>query len=129
MSKSYDFAGFVSREAAENGAEVRIRNDKGEESGLIIRIAGPDAKKRRQVAERIFDARIDAGTVKPMTLSEIDDANMEEAVAATISWQFPEGFEGPECTPANVRKIYVEYPSILHQVIAAGKNKALFTKS
>ncbi|APX70749.1 MULTISPECIES: hypothetical protein [unclassified Brucella] len=129
MGKKFEFAGFISRDAAEKGADVRIRNDKGEESGLVIRIAGPDAKKRRKVAERIFDARIEAGTVKPMTLSEIDAANLEEAVAATISWQFPEGFDGPECTAENVRKTYVEYPSILQQVISAGKNKALFTKS
>ena len=129
MKKTFDFSGFASREASEKGTEVPIRNDAGEDSGIIIRIAGPDSSRRRQIAERIFDSRVEAGTVKPMTLSEIDAANLEEAIAATISWKFPAAFEGPECTAENVRKVYTDYPSILSQVIAAGKNKALFTKS
>ncbi|MFE0233459.1 hypothetical protein ACFW0F_05930 [Brucella anthropi] len=129
MKKTFDFPGFASREASEKGTEVPIRNDTGDVSGIVIRIAGPDSLRRRQVAERIFDARVDAGTVKAMTLSEIDAANLEEAVAATISWLFPSDFEAPDCTAENVRKVYTEYPSILSQVIAAGKNKALFTKS
>lgn len=128
-NKPFAFTGFVSRDTLEKGAEVKIKNDAGAESGLVIRIAGPDSLRRRQVAERIYDARIESGDIKPMKLSELDKANLEEAVASTISWQYPSGFDGPECTPENIRKLYSDYPTILSQVIAAGKTRSLFMKS
>lgn len=150
MSKTFDFeAGFVSVDKQEKGAEFEVLNDAGDKTGFFITLAGPDSLRRKETKDRLTEyfvaiqksALIEAQTknrkqrraeaagasVKPSGPS-LHDLQLEDAVAGTISWRYPEGFAGPECTPENVRSIYAKHPTLFEQVLEAADNLDLFSR-
>lgn len=125
--KQFDFdTGFASVTEQEQGVEVQIMRLDGTDSGMRIVVAGPDSERRRIHARRVFDQRMSRGLKKMSTAVDIEAAEFEEWVAATISWRFPEGFTGPKCTPEEVRNIYKTRPYIYRQVRAAGDDLVSF---
>lgn len=126
----FSFDNFTTPEKQEEGHEVHIRLPDGSKSGLVIRIAGPDSKRRKRVSQEAMDSRLKAGKGRgvKMTAAELESSNLDEMVAATISWQFPDGFDGPPCTPDEVRKIYLRHTDIYQQVFDAGNDLANFTQ-
>lgn len=127
---AFDFNRFTQPELQEAGYDVNINLPNGKPSGMVIRIAGPDSKRRKAVSKAAMNARIQAGKGRGIKLSaeEIEEANINEMVAGTISWRFPDGFDGPKCTPEEVRRIYTTHPEIFQQVWDAGNELANFTR-
>lgn len=152
MSQSFDFdAAFVSIDSQENGAEFEVVSDKGAPTGFFIRLAGPDSTRRKKTKAKLNEyfvqrqaAAMTAGLVKnrkqrraeaagegrgEATGPALADLQLEDAVAATISWRYPKGHDGPECTPENVRALYTRHPTLLEQVIERADDLDLFSKS
>lgn len=113
---SFNFDAFPSIAAEKAGIDIKIKLEDGSESGFVIHAIGPNGDRRRAFREDLFTKRTERG-LKKLTLAEVDQSRLDEAVAATISWTFPEGQTGPECTPENAREIYTNHPSILDQVM------------
>lgn len=126
-TKAFDFSGFGSVDDQNLGHDVNILRLDGAESGMTIRVAGPDSDRRKQFARQHINARLKAGKPVEMTAESVEEDGIKELVAAVISWSFPKGFDGPKCTHENVRKIFETHPYIRRQVAAAADNLVNFT--
>jgi len=142
---------FISVDSQEKGAEFEVISDAGEKTGFFITLAGPDSKRRKTAKSRLMDYFIQkqasaalagqpknrkqrraeaAGLAQDVSTGPaFDELQLDDAVAATISWRFPEGKTGPECTPENVREIYARHPTLLEQVLEKAEDLDLFSKS
>lgn len=131
---AFDFdTNFISVESQEEGSEFEVVSDAGRGTGMFIRLAGPDAERRKKAKERLTDAlfsmnRLGAQITDGERSRKLAVLHMDDMVAATISWRYPEGFEGPPCTPENVRKIYGKHSTLLAQVMNAADDLKRFTK-
>lgn len=149
-NRQFDFdSNFVSVDSQEKGAEFEIVNDAGDKTGWFIRLAGPDSTRRKKTKARLQDFYFKHGVASNAsprnrkerraakqvesytgdTAKAFNDLMMDDMVAATISWRFPEGFAGPECTPDTVREQYEKYSTIYEQVAEAADDLDRFTKS
>lgn len=125
--QAFDFSGFGSVADQNLGHDVKIMRLDGTDSGMVIKVAGPDSDRRKRFARSTVNARLKAGRPLAITAESAEEDAMAELVAATISWSFPEGFDGPECTPANVRNVYETHGYIRRQVMSAADNLVNFT--
>jgi hypothetical protein len=125
----FDFGSFSSREVHDEGFDVQILKPDGEPSGFVVRVAGPESERRKKVERAKIRERLSSGKRVAVTAEQIENFPIDEAVAATISWQYPDGFNGPSCTPENARKIYKDHADIREQVLSAANNLANFTKA
>jgi hypothetical protein len=129
--KPFDFdAVFSSLEMEEAGIEVPIMKDEpnGGPSGFVIKLAGPNSKRQRAAQEEaVKRARARPPDYKA-SVQEMLDGVLDTLVAATISWKYPDGFEGPPCTPDNVRRIYTQHGGVRQQVEQAALNVSRFMK-
>lgn len=125
--KPFDFDALFSSQAAEDeGIDVDIRReDNNEPSGFVIRVAGPNSARNTDVVNRIIERRRAMPANAKLTVTDLRIDNIEQLVSSTISWTYPEGFDGPPCTPENARQLYAERNGIRLQIEAV----ALSTKS
>ncbi len=126
--KSFDFGAFSDIEVQEDGYDMPVLKPDKTPSGMIIRVAGPNSERRRKARNARLNRRIAKMGKIAVTAEQADDQVIEDAVIATIGWSFPEGFNGPECTPDNARNIYTKHNDILLQVIEACDDLRNFTK-
>lgn len=131
-------ANFLSVDSQEEGTEVDLKNDSGVKTGFKVRLAGPDSARRKRTKDKMGDYLISIGAIsskgKPgevvdgssATLAELQ---LDDMVAATISWTFPEGTDAIPCTPSEVRKLYSRFPTLYARVREAAEDIARFTKS
>lgn len=146
----FDFeTAFLSVDSQEKGSEFEPVNDDGKKSGFVIRLAGPDSERRRKTSARLQDFYLKSGLVgggsAPKnrrerraaksdaqytgdTAEKMRELRMDDMVAATISWRYPNGFQGPECTAENVRALYEKHPTLFEQVADAADDLDRFTK-
>lgn len=149
----FDFGtAFISVQSQENGSEFEVLNDNDEPTGFFIRLAGPDSTRRKRVKARLTDFFMKSGIGTPKaepknrrqrralavtgpedryagdTSLELQALQMDDMVAATISWRYPEGFVGPECNEDNVRHLYSIHPTLYEQVQIAAEDLDRFTK-
>jgi len=152
MSKTFDFdTNFLSVESQEKGSEFEVINDAGEKTGMFICLAGPDSSRRKKTRNRVLDFYLKSGIAAPKaepsnrkarraaasqgdkytgdTANELRELQLDDMIAATISWRYPEGFEGPACTPDEVEKLYTRLPTLFEQVLEAADDLDRFTKS
>lgn len=129
-AKAFDFdACFSSLEVEQDGIDVPIlRDDNRAESGFVIRLAGPNSTRNRGSLNRAIESRAMLMPGVTLTNDHIINENIESLVACTISWKFPDGFDGPPCTPDNARKLYIERGGIREQAWAAKQNVSRFMK-
>lgn len=134
---------FVSVDSQEQGAEFEVINDAGSKTGFYIKLAGPDSTRRKKtrarVAEHVLKQLNRAEPVGRKARRASDASNngdaatilrelqLDDLVAATISWRYPEGFNGPECTADNVRKLYTKHTTLFEQVAEAADDLDRFT--
>jgi|TARA_A100001391_G_scaffold205427_1_gene206151 hypothetical protein len=151
MTKTFDFdTNFVSIESQEKGSEFEVINDAGQKTGMFICLAGPDSTKRKKTQARLKDFYLKSGIgqAKPEatnrkarralatqgdrytgeTADLLYELRMDDLVAATISWRFPEGMSGPDCTPENAAALYHKHPTLFEQVGEAADDLDRFTK-
>lgn len=134
MGKQFDFDGnFVSVDRQEEGYEFEVKNDAGKPSGFFITVAGPDSQRRHSTQARIQEAMqgniVSTIAGKPNeTSATFRDMELDDLVAATISWRYPEGFDGPPCTPDNARSLYTRHSTIRAQVSKAAGDLSRFTQ-
>lgn len=151
MSKTFDFdTNFVSVESQEKGSEFEVINDAGNPTGMFICLAGPDSTRRKKTQARLKDFYLKSGIGAPKaeatnrkarralaaqgdrysgeTADQLYDLRMDDLVAATLSWRFPDGFSGPECTEENARNLYHKHPTLFEQVGEAADDLDRFTK-
>ncbi|AVX04351.1 hypothetical protein MXMO3_01826 [Maritalea myrionectae] len=152
MTKNFDFnTNFVSVDSQEKGAEFEVYSDAGEPTGMFITLAGPDSTRRKKTHARLKDFYLKFGISAQKddpkgrkarraaaaqgskytgdTSNELHAMQMEDAVAATISWRYPDGFEGPKCTAENAIVLYSKHPTLLEQVLDAADDLNRFMKS
>ncbi len=127
--KKFDFSGFGSVEAQNLGHDVHILRLDGTESGMVVTVAGPDSDQRKRFAYSQFDAKMKAAKPAPLTAAGVEGDAINELVAATIGWRFPEGFDGPAFSADEARKIYTTHGYIRRQVAKAADDLANFTKA
>lgn len=139
---SFD-ANFISVDSQERGSEFELTNDAGQPSGFFIRLAGPDSERRKRTKERISDfflangvlsdgrQAVNAGGLQMLegASAKLHALHMDDMVAATISWRFPKSFDGPACTPDEVRALYTKHPTIFKKVREAAESLSRFTIS
>lgn len=150
-NKTFDFdTNFVSVESQEKGSEFEVINDAGQKTGMFIRLAGPDSARRKKTQARLKDFYLKSGIGVPKaetvnnrkarralatqgdrysgeTADQLYDLRMDDLVAATISWRYPDGFAGPECTPESAEELYHKHPTLLEQVGEAADDLDRFT--
>jgi hypothetical protein len=126
MSKDFDFSRFSSPEIEEEGIEVAIDWEDGTPSGLVIRAAGPNSPRRKAFARSLLDRKLTKG--QQLASVDIEEAELGEMVAATISWRHTEGAKLPDCNAANVRDVYTKHPSIMQQVKRESAKLVNFTR-
>lgn len=152
MTKKFDLdTNFVSVDSQEKGSEFELLNDKDEPCGIFITLAGPNSTRRKKTSARVSDFYLKSGIGQPKVepknrkarraahaqgekytgemSDELRALLMADAVAATISWRFPEGFDAQKCTEENVIALYEKYPTIFEQVREAADDLDRFTKS
>lgn len=114
--------------AQEEGIEVKIRSEDGEETGAVIRVAGPDSKRVKKARAHLIQERSDM-RIRTTTGPRMDYEQRYMAAAACISWTgFMAGANEYECTVPNAVKLFEAKPDYQEQVEAASGNRALFTK-
>lgn len=125
----FDFStAFVSVDSQESGSEFELLKDDGEPSGVFITIAGPNAKLRQKTREKISDFFLSGGEKATGATAKLTALYMDDAVAATLGWRFPDGAVNvPEFTPAAARTLYTEHPTIYVQVRRASDDLSRFT--
>lgn len=150
MTTEFDFsAALVSIDSQEDGCEFEVLSDDNKPTGFFIRLAGPDSKRRKKTKARLLDyflqrqaaaqlanapknrkqRRLEAsGGETSSSGPSITDLQLDDAIAATISWRFPKDKVGPECTPENVRQLYTKHATLLEQVQDNAENLDLFSK-
>lgn len=129
MTKNFDFnTNFVSVDSQEKGAEFEVYSDAGEPTGMFITLAGPDSTRRKKTHARLKDFYLKFGISAQKddpkgrkarraaaaqgskytgdTSNELHAMQMEDAVAATISWRYPDGFEGLSA-PLKTRSFFI----------------------
>lgn len=130
--QEFDFDSmFVTPEAQSEGYDLEVLKPDGTKSGMVITLVGPDDPRRKVISQASLDRKLKSGRGRQMlrtTAAEIEQNNFDEAVAATIRWRYPKGFNGPECTPDNVMRTYKRYSDIYGQVLEAMNDLANFTK-
>jgi hypothetical protein len=149
-NKQFDFeTNFVSVESQEKGSEFEVISDAGKKTGWFICLAGPDSVRRRKTSSRLQDFYLKSGIATSSTTprnrrerraamsedqysgalaDQLRQLRLDDMVAATISWRYPEGFDGPECTPENSRSTYEKHPTLFEQVGEAADDLDRFTK-
>lgn len=151
--KNFDFnAAFVPLQSQEQGTEFEVLNDNNEPTGFFICLAGPDSTRRKRAKARLTDffmksgigvpkseprnrkARRAAASAEPEqrytgdTSTELAALQMDDMVAATVSWRYPAGFVGPECNEANIRHLYGIHPTLYEQVQEKAEDIERFIK-
>ncbi|MAN77778.1 MAG: hypothetical protein CML24_11445 [Rhizobiales bacterium] len=150
-NKTFDFdTNFVSVESQEKGSEFEVISDAGKKTGMFIRLAGPDSPRRKRTQARLKDFYLKSGIGVPKadavnnrkarralatqgdrysgeTADQFYELRMDDLVAATISWRYPEGFSGPDCTPENAADLYQKHPTLFEQVAGAADDLDRFT--
>lgn len=151
-TKSFDFdTNFVSVDSQEKGAEFEIISDAGKKTGMFICLAGPNSMRRKKTQARLQDFYMKSGIAIPKAevnnrkarraaaslgeeqysgalADQVRELRMADLVVATISWRYPEGFAGPECTPENAETLYTKHPTLFEQVGEAADDLDRFTK-
>ncbi|MFD2248941.1 hypothetical protein FHS82_001057 [Pseudochelatococcus lubricantis] len=115
----------------EDGVEVHIVHPAtGEDTGIVIRVAGPDSQRRRVVQKRVTDQRLKRRRNKPLTSDELEDEALRVAAGATISWAGvrDNGVDLEFSTDAAIA-LYRKHRWVYEQVEADGNDRAAFLKS
>lgn len=151
--KDFDFnAAFVPMQSQEQGTEFEVLNDKDEPTGFFICLAGPDSTRRKRAKARLTDFFMKSGIATPKaeprnrkqrramaasgpedryagdTSLELQALQLDDMVAATISWRYPDGFSGPECNETNIRHLYTIHPTLYEQVQEKAEDVERFIK-
>lgn len=129
----FDLASLPSRSSAEVGFEVRITDPKtGEKTGMRIRVLGADSdayqRKVREIRKRMLE-QLRTQNRTELSAEEERDVDVETLVEVTTSWNAQLNGQPLECTPANVRMVYTEWPCIREEVRLAIHNRANFSPS
>ncbi len=106
-----------------DSAELVLRYEEDDRPmGITLVLAGPDSDTYRRAEARNHNqrlAKIQKG--RKITAEMGEQWARELLVACTLDWKFyPPAVEkegqGPEFSPANVRRLYCQYPEIADQV-------------
>ena len=96
-------------------------------SPMYITILGPDSDRWKDNRHTIIDRRTALKKSK-VSAKEIDQTLINSLVAVTVGWNITLSGEQPQCTPENVRAVYIKYPWVLKQVQAYFDDESNFSK-
>lgn len=115
--------------AQEEGIEVKLLDEDGEEMGAVIRVAGPDSKRVKKARGKLIQERGEQ-RIRKVTAERMEYEARYMAAASCISWSgFVSGADAFECTIANAMKLFEAKPEWQEQVDAVASNRAVFTKA
>jgi len=118
------------QQAQDDGIDVSILDPKGNETDIVIRVAGPDSARQRNAKADVNNSNLTRAPGKKLTSKEATANVMKIMVASVISWTNVEEHGAPVvCTPETVEDVFTRYPFIYDQVIAVGGDRAGFIKS
>lgn len=137
----FDLSTLDTTKAAEEGATLEVRHPttgivlmNGEAKPVTLTLAGSDSdramKAERAALNRRFKANANRrGTSSSMTAEELDSDTLDKLAACTLGWSgfVVEGSE-VECTPANARQLYRQWPWLREQAQAFVDDRANFLK-
>lgn len=87
---------------------------------VTITLHGPDSTVLRTARRKWQNKQLSEGVKRRkmnVSAEQIESQAMELLIVATAGWEYLAfGGEEPECTPANVRKLYTELPWLREQV-------------
>jgi hypothetical protein len=113
--------------AAETGTELVLLNPIDDEpTDMKIMVLGFDSSKAKEAIRASGNKRLKRGKLVS-TMEEMEQSGLNLTAACTISWSgIEENGEEVEFAPANVKRIYTEYPWIKEQVDAFIGDRANF---
>ncbi len=126
--------------AAEEGAVLELKDPHGEPvlkpdgSPVTITLAGSDSKRFKKARNAIGDRYLKKASPRKAAIAETTEESLNDwafqLAAATISWDgvVVEGAE-LECTPANAKRVYLDYDWVREQVDAFVGERRNFWKS
>lgn len=116
--------------AQDDGIDVHILDPRGNETDIVIRVAGPDSERQRRARAQVNNERLRSGRNKPLTTAEVEQMNIRVAVASVISWQnVTENGAPVEFSAEAATDIFKRYPFILEQINDAIGDRAGFIKT
>lgn len=108
---------FNSVEGSNEGAVLVLKHPvTGVDTDAWIKVAGPDsklAKQRRAQVQRLLRGK---RNVSDLDIDTLEKEALETRVAMTLDWGNIEDGGKLNCTEANVRKVYENYPWVADQV-------------
>lgn len=118
-------------------AEIELDDiETGKPGDYYVTLMGPTHPDRKQIEQRNADAsgfKVGRkGTIDTvMSSAERERRRLDRLVACTVAWRNVDGPDNApmQCTPDNVRRVYVGYPAIADQVEAALADHANFFTS
>jgi hypothetical protein len=135
-NKKFDIAELDTTKACDRGAEMELVHPvTAEPLGIFITILGKDSTVfREHIREAVNDklrreqiARKRGKDLEPDTVEKSEQESIELLTLCTKGWRnMVMGGHELEFTPANVRKVYSEYPWIRKQVDEGIANLELF---
>lgn len=93
-----------------------IADDEG--NTLRVQLLGKDSKEYRKAQRAITERRLKSRSkANRFDAEALEQEAVDVLIACTVAWEgFAEEGKELECKPANVRKVYLEYPWIKEQV-------------
>lgn len=123
-------------ELADTGAILYVEHPSSGEviPDMWVQVLGTDSKAAADQQKRRNRAalkRLERGKkAAAFDLDDIEEQTLDDIAALTVGWGgFEEGGEPVECTPANVKRVYTDYPWLREQVQAFHNDRANFFTS
>lgn len=119
------------QQAQEEGTDVHIMHPiSGEDTGMVIRVAGPDSERARKARNDSTTKKIKARRLAKLDGEELDDDNRMNLAKMVISWSgFVYNGQPIPCAPDRVAKVFRDFPFIYEQVNLAAGDRGSFIKS
>lgn len=115
--------------AQEEGIEVKLHDDDGEEIGVTIRVAGPDARRVKKARAHLIEERVQL-RIRKVTADRMEYEARYLAAACCISWDgLTNGAEPYECNIPNAMKLFEAKPGWQEEVDAVASNRTVFPKA
>lgn len=99
---------------------------------VVIKLAGIDSNRYRKASRAAQDRRLQSMNNRRLKLTAItlEEEALDTLVACTLGWTgiMLDG-QLVECTPENIKKVYLRYPAIKEQVDTFIGDRSNFLKS
>lgn len=134
-----DLSTLDTLKAAEDGMTLEVRHpttgavlSNGDGRAVALILAGADSERSKRAERAATNRRLKMAGRRSATITaeELEADALEVLAACTLGWSgFAVNGQELECTPANAKQLYGQYPWLREQADAFRSDRANFLKS